>query len=289
MFAIAGVSGRTGSVVADTLLAQGQAVRVVVRDAAKGEPWRARGAGVAVASLFDAAALGRALEGADGAYLLSPEDPTSADPISESWRIAHAIAGALERSRVRHVVFLSTMGAQHAEGTGLPRRLHAAEERLRASPARLTFVRAAYLLDNWAAVLGAARGGALPTFLPPDRAVAMVATRDVGRFAAQALVEGPPAENELIDLAGPRDPSPRELAALLATRLGRPVEVDALPPHAAIPVFTAMGASPAFAEQIRLMFEAIHEGRVGVPGDGARLVRGTTAAEALFPAWLGAP
>ena len=39
MFAIAGVSGNTGAVVADTLLNAGAPVRVIVRDAAKGERW----------------------------------------------------------------------------------------------------------------------------------------------------------------------------------------------------------------------------------------------------------
>src|SRR5262245_15999011 len=72
MYVIAGVTGNTGSVAALTLLAAKQPVRVIVRDAAKGEPWKARGAEVAVASLDDRAALTRALTGATGAYLLLP-------------------------------------------------------------------------------------------------------------------------------------------------------------------------------------------------------------------------
>ena len=47
MYAIAGVTGHVGSVAADTLLSQGKAVRVIVRDAAKGAPWKAKGAEVA--------------------------------------------------------------------------------------------------------------------------------------------------------------------------------------------------------------------------------------------------
>ena len=42
MYVVAGVSGHTGKVAAETLLAQGKSVRVLVRDPAKGEPWRAR-------------------------------------------------------------------------------------------------------------------------------------------------------------------------------------------------------------------------------------------------------
>ena len=54
MFVVTGVSGNTGSVVADRLLAAGAKVRVVVRSAEKGEPWKARGAEVPEHVLTDA-------------------------------------------------------------------------------------------------------------------------------------------------------------------------------------------------------------------------------------------
>ncbi len=60
MYVVAGVTGQTGSAVAETLLGQGKAVRVIVRSAEKGETWRARGAEVAVASLEDANSLRKA-------------------------------------------------------------------------------------------------------------------------------------------------------------------------------------------------------------------------------------
>src|SRR5580704_14590954 len=72
MFAVAGVSGHTGRVVAETLLGQNKPVRVIVRDAAKGEDWKKRGAEVGLADLDDADALTQALRGASGAYLLLP-------------------------------------------------------------------------------------------------------------------------------------------------------------------------------------------------------------------------
>src|SRR5260370_37762196 len=74
MFVISGVSGHTGAAAASTLLSQGKQVRVIVRDAHKGEPWRQRGAEVAVANLADATALTAALRGAEGVYALIPPD-----------------------------------------------------------------------------------------------------------------------------------------------------------------------------------------------------------------------
>jgi NAD(P)H dehydrogenase (quinone) len=283
MYVVAGVSGRTGSVVADTLLRAGRSVRVIVRDPAKGALWATRGATVAVASLQDEHSLGRALTGAEGAYLLSPQDMRSADPISDGWRIADAIARAVQQAGVPHLVLLSALGAQHAEGTGLPRTLHAAEERLAASPARITFLRAAYFLDNWAPALAATAGGKLPTFVAPDRVVPMVATADIGRAAATALLEGPPRRpRDLVELSGPRDYSPRDLAAALAQLLQRPVEPQHMPLEGVVPFLTSLGASTAFAEQVRLLYQAIEEGRVTGQGEDVRSVRGSTDAETFL-------
>ncbi|MDF2694850.1 MAG: hypothetical protein K0S65_3233, partial [Labilithrix sp.] len=112
MFVVAGVTGKTGAVVADTLLAAGKKVRVLVRDAGKGAPWKAKGAEVhVVGSLDDEAAVAAALEGAEGAYLLSPPDTRAKDFLAERRTTLDAIAAAVDRARVPHVVFLSSVGA----------------------------------------------------------------------------------------------------------------------------------------------------------------------------------
>src|SRR5688572_853909 len=90
MFSIIGVTGNTGAVVADTLLGAGKPVRVIVREAAKGAPWKARGAEVAVAELGDVAALTAALRGVEGAYVLSPPRAASPDPLGESKQMMEA-------------------------------------------------------------------------------------------------------------------------------------------------------------------------------------------------------
>jgi uncharacterized protein YbjT (DUF2867 family) len=258
-------------------------VKVLVRDQAKGDPWRARGAEVVLASLDDAEALGQALAGAEGAYLLSPQDMRSPDPITDGWRIADAIARAVAAQATAHLVLLSSIAAPHAEGTGLSRTLHAAEERLAQARTSITFLRAAYLLENWAPVLPAAAHGKLPSFIAPDRVVPMVAARDVGEVAARALLEGPPrAVRDIIELRGPRDHSPRELAAMLATILGRPVDVEVPPLDAVVPIFTGMGASPAFAEQVRLLYQGIADGKLDGRAEGVRALRGSVDAETFF-------
>lgn len=287
MFVIAGVTGNTGGVVADTLLSQGKPVRVIVRDAQKGEPWKKRGAEVAVAELEDTAALARALAGASGAYFLLPPTKASATNVREQQRRkADAIAAAVAESGVGHVVLLSSIGAQHEDGTGPIALLHYAEKKLAEdTKAKLTFVRAAYFLENWGSVAAAAKGGKLPTFIRPDHVIPMVATRDIGRVAARALAEGPPASRiDVIELSGPRDWSPNDVASAFGKVLGRTVEAEAAPLEAVVPAFTSFGFSTEGATIYQEMYAGIANGKVAWEGKGARAVRGSVDVETVAAA-----
>jgi uncharacterized protein YbjT (DUF2867 family) len=190
MFVVLGATGNTGKVVAETLIAQKKAVRVVLHNAAKGEAWKARGAEVAVADVEDGAALERAFKGAEGAYVLLPPSFSSSHVRVDNGRRAKTIATAVEAAGVSHVVALSSLGAQQPDGTGPVLSLHDAEATFsRTSPA-VTFLRAAYFMENWGGSLHAVGQGALPTFLLADKALPMVATRDIGLAAARLLAEG---------------------------------------------------------------------------------------------------
>ena len=278
MFVIAGVSGHTGSIVADHLLDQGHPVRVLVRDAAKGEPWRARGAEVAVASLEDTAALTAALAGASGAYLLLPPRPTTATPIEDNARVTASLAAAVRAARTPHVVLLSSVGAQHATGNGPIKTVHHAERELAATGAALTAVRAAYFMENWGGALGLLGQGVLPTFVPQGQTLPMVATRDIGQVAAAALIEGGQGKT-VIELAGPRDYSARDVAAALTSLTGRPVAAQDAPLEAVVPTFTSFGLSPAFAELYRELYAGVIDGTVAFEGGAARAVRGQVPIE----------
>lgn len=289
MFVIAGATGNTGSIVADTLLSQGKKVRVLVRDAAKAEALRARGAEVVVGTLDDAAVLARAFDGASGAYVLSPPDVRSDDLLAQRRATFTAIASAIDAAKLPHVVLLSSIGAQHETGTGPIRAMHDAERRLSATTARATFVRAASFVENWASVLPAAQHGKLPTFQPADLPVPQVTTRDIGLAAARALIEGPPREKvDVIELSsGARDLSARDVANVVGEILGRPVEPEVLPMAAVVPTFTSYGMSAPHAALFQEMLEGIANGKVAWEGGRARPVRGATDPKAVLAKLLG--
>jgi uncharacterized protein YbjT (DUF2867 family) len=270
-YAIAGVTGHVGSAAAEALLASGAKVRVIVRDAAKGEPWKAKGAEVAVASLDDRAALTRAFEGVAGAFVLLPPNVASLTPIEDNAKRTAVIAEAVRAAKLPHVVLLSSVGAQHPDGTGPIQTVHHAERALAATGAKLAAVRAAYFQENWGASLGMLAQGVLPTFIRKDLSFAQVASKDIGKTVARALLEGTTGP---IELAGPRDYTVEDIAAALSSITGKPVAVQEAPLDAVIPAFTGFGMSAPVAALYREMFGAFASGRVA-PEPGQRTVRGT--------------
>ncbi len=285
MFVITGATGRTGSVAAETLLAAGKKVRVLVRDAAKAERLKARGAEVFVADLGDAAALARAVRGAEGVFLISPPDLTAKDFIGERKQLTQRQVDVLAAEKVPHVVLLSSTGAQHASGTGLILCTYNAEQQLRTSGLASTFVRAGYFVENWGAVVQPVKSdGVLPSFVAADQRMPQVSTLDIGKAVAQALLDGPRGVR-VIELSGPSDASPNEVAAAFSRILGKKVTVAEAPLAAAVPTFTSFGMSPNIAELFREMYEGMAQGRIQAePGEH---VRGTTPLETTLRALLG--
>lgn len=276
MFAVAGVTGHTGRSAAESLLRAGEKLRVIVRDAAKGEAWRARGADVSVASLDDAAAVTRALNGTRGAYLLVPPVYDAPDVLAALGATAAAIAQAVADSSVPHVVFLSSIGAQHASGVGPIRALHDAEQRLRAAGKPITILRPPYFIENWAGVLDAIRTqGVLPSFLPLEQKIETIATADIGEIAARILREPPPSRTRVVEIAGPEPSSPRDIAHALSAALGRPVQPVRVPLDQVVPTFTAMGVSRSGADLFHEMYDATAKGLLVYEQPDAPHVRGT--------------
>jgi uncharacterized protein YbjT (DUF2867 family) len=277
-YVIAGATGHVGSVAAGDLLAQGEKVTVVVRDAERGIPWSERGAELAVGGLQDSQFLAGALRAADGFLAVLPEIPAAEDLHRERRRMADAIAAAVRESGVPQVVMISSLGAELDTGTGPISDLHYLENALRSTGVPLRAIRASYFQENVAFMIGPVeQAGIYPNLLQSsDTEYPTVATRDVGRLAAQLLVSRPPA-TEVVDLLGPRY-STRDFATALGAALGRPAPVVDVPPAGRVDAILQSGVSPSVAAAYAEMFDALGAGRITVPR-GDRVVRSTTTLE----------
>ena len=272
MYTVFGATGNTGKVVTTQLLAQGHEVRAVVRDPRKAEALREKGAELRQADLWDGASLSKLLEGAQGAYVMLPPRTDTPDLIQSERQLTDALAAALQAARVPHVVLLSSIGAHLPAGTGPIATTRYAERVLGQATPALSALRAAYFMENWRNALAALPESKLPSMLELDHAVPMVATEDIGRTAANLLRQGPSAPR-VVELAGPRTYSPRDVASALSRLVGRTISAERVPNQAIVPALTGFGMSARNAELFREMHDGLDTGHI-VPEHGRPQLRG---------------
>ncbi|PTL74972.1 NmrA family NAD(P)-binding protein [Vitiosangium sp. GDMCC 1.1324] len=278
-FVIAGASGNTGSVVAETLLAHRERVRVLVRKASEAASWTARGAEAAVVDLEDARALAGALRGAQGAFLLIPPNFTAPSQRAFQTHVARSLATAAAESQIPHVVFLSGFAAHRESGSGPLAGLHDAERILGAVPGlRLVSIRAGYFYENVLPVLDVVKGtGVLPSFFPAELPVPMVATRDIGLLGAELLIDG--ASQGVVELGAGLTYS--EIARALGRIAGKTVRVEEIPLDAIATTIANLGFNADLTNAYVELITGIRSGALAFEG-GHRRVTSTTSLEAVF-------
>lgn len=273
MFAIIGATGKVGGAVARTLLTAHQSVRVVVRDASKGEAWSARGTAVAVADSGDAAALATALADVEGVFVMLPStfDPTPG--FAEARSVIAALRTALLQARPARVVVLSTIGAD-ASQPNLLNQLGLLEKAFAELPMPVTFLRAAWFMENASWDVASGRmDGAIASYLQPlDKAFPMVATDDVGRIAGELMMEDW-SGHRIMELEGPCRVSPNDIAAAFARALGAPVKAHIVARESWDALFRAHGMkNPTPRMQ---MLDGFNEGWIDFANRGAHSNKGT--------------
>ncbi|MGB9072918.1 MAG: NmrA family NAD(P)-binding protein [Terriglobales bacterium] len=263
MYVVLGASGNTGHVVAKNLLARGQKVRVVGRNSARLQPLAAEGAEVFIGDITDAQALTRALTGAAAAYVMIPPKLTSNDVRSFQERVGDAIAAAVRKAGVKHVVSLSSIGADKASGTGPVAGLHSLEQKLnRIDGANVLHLRAGYFMENTLPQVGAIRmTGSVAGPLRPDLKLPMIATRDIGAAATDALLQLAFRGKQTQELLGKRDLDYSEVATIIGNGIGKPgLGYIQMPNDQMKAVLMQMGMSEDFVRLLLEMAGALNAG-----------------------------
>jgi uncharacterized protein YbjT (DUF2867 family) len=277
MYAVFGATGNTGRVVAEQLLARGKQVRAIVRDPSKAEALRRSGAQLVAADLSDPGSLNAALRGVTSAYVVQPPNVERDDMVLAARAQADNLASAIAQAELQHVVHLSSLGAQHASGTGPIVGLHYSEQRLRSATRALSSLRAPYFIENWGAALGTLAQGQLVSMLPLELKIPMIATDDIGQIAASVLLEGA-AGHQVIELEGPQNYSARDIAQTLSSLAQRPITPVEVPQPAIAEAFRGVGFGARNAEIYAEMYAAIASGRAAAEGTHRKL-RGRVSSE----------
>ena len=277
MYTITGITGKVGGILAGELLKAGQAVRAVVRDAAKGQAWADRGCEVAIAEMEDAEAMAKAFAGSEAVFILPPSEFDPEPGYPEAQRVIDAVVAALKAARPVKVLCLSTIGADARENNLLTQRTMM-EEEVSTLSIPVTFLRPAWFLDNALWDVASARDeGVIRSFLTPaDKPVAMVATEDIGRIAAE-LIQQDWTGKRVVELEGPARISPNDLARAFANALGHPVRVEIVPHEMWETLFRGQGMKNPLPRM--RMLDGFNEGWIDFPGNGDLALKGIVSVD----------
>jgi uncharacterized protein YbjT (DUF2867 family) len=271
MFAITGITGKVGTAVARALLATDQPVRAVVRNRSSAATWSQLGCDIAIADMSDTEALAAAFGNVEGVFAMVPPVFDPAPGFPEATRLINSLRTALTLATPSRVVALSTIGAD-APQPNLLNALGLMEQAFVSLPMPVTFLRAAWFMENAAWDIDSAKRGCLQSYLQPlDRAVPMVSADDVGRAAAVLLQERWEGKR-VVELEGAERVSPNSLADAFAKALGTPVQAEIVPRARWESIFRAQGMKNPIPRM--QMIDGFNAGWIDFPDRGAHARKG---------------
>lgn len=265
---ILGASGRVGSAVAEQLLKRGAAVKGVVRNEEKADALKSRGADAAIADAHNLSALKVALRDGETLFALTPETGKEENVLGDTNDILTNYRAALAASGIKKVVGLSSMGAQHREGTGNLVMSYMLEHAFDGIGVSRVFIRPAYYFSNWLGYLESAEeSGVLPTFFPVDLPIPMICPTDVGHFAAEILTNGDP-DMTIYELYGPAAYSSADVAIAFSQVLDKKIEAQQIPRNQWENTLHSIGFSADGVRNFVEMTEAVISGKSSPDGKG---------------------
>jgi uncharacterized protein YbjT (DUF2867 family) len=277
MFVILGASGHTGNVVARNLLARGEKVRVVGRSAEHLQSLASQGAEIAAADATDARALTNTFKGAEAAYVMIPPNISASDVRAFQDRVSDAIASAVRTVGTKHVVALSSIGADKSSGTGPVIGLYNLEQKLNAiDGVNVLHLRAGYFMENTLPQVGVIRSlGSVVGPLRPTLKLPLIATRDIGDSAADALLRRNFRGKQIRELQGQRDLDYVGITSIIGQAIDKPsLSYVHAPDEQLRPAFMQMGMSASFVGLLLEMAGALNSGHMKALE--ARTVENTT-------------
>jgi len=266
MIAIMGATGNVGGKIAAILGKKNEPIRVISRTVGRVRPLVGKTVTAFAGDANDTEFLVKAFTGVDALFALIPPNPTAPEFMRYADTIGESIARALELARVKHVVYLSSVGAELVgEGTGPIKGLHNMEERLnRIKGLNVVHMRAAYFMENllWNIDLIRSKGIA-GSAVRGDLKIPMIATKDIAEYAAERLVKRDFIGSSVHYLLGERDLTLTEAAGIIGSRIAKPgLSYIMFPYDEAEKAMVAMGLSPDMSRTYVEMARAFNEGKV---------------------------
>jgi len=250
MILIVGATGLLGRATALPLLAQGHAVRALVRDRERAGDLQRAGAEIFIGDLTDARSLELACRGVDRVFacahsMLGRGRYASAqvDHVGHS-----ALVAAARDAKVEHFVYTSVMGAREDHPIDFFRTKHEIEAVVKGSGMGFTILRPAAFMEHHVHKFNGQmllERGFTVIIGPGTKPRNFVAVRDVAPFAVQALAEDG-LNGRTLEIGGPDNLGNNDVAAMYVVR-ARKGRVYHMP----------VGAAKLLASLIRPLHEGV--------------------------------
>lgn len=287
---VVGATGFLGGQVVDALLARGRQVRALARPSSDTTALEAKGVQVVRGDMLDPASLVAAMTGVDAAissavgYTRRRTSSTVDTDTAGNQNLADAAAA----TGLRRFVFTGILASEQASDVPHFRHKTGAELYLTQLGVPHVSVRPGAFLDQ---VMVASPGhgpasGRVYSFGSPDVPMTWVLSADVAAALAVA-VDAEVTDGEHIDLGWDRPVTMRQVAALSAAQLDRPVRVRHLPWSLLNAALRLVGPLDARVEDTRAMFAFFQTGRfVADTARQAQVLGGVPTAEEAVGRWL---
>ena len=266
MYVITGATGNTGKPIALALLEAGKKVRIIGRSAENAKELTDKGAEFFQGSTDDVEFLKKAFDGATAVYAMIPIDWTAKDFTARQVNHAQAIAEATEYCGVKYVVSLSSQGAHLESDSGVIFGLHKMENIFNDIAGLNTLhLRPTYFMENTLGMVGLIKqAGIMGSPLKADLSLPVIATRDIGEYAAKRLLALDFTGHNIQDLLGARDVNYNEMAHVYGAAIGKPELNYVEFPYEDFKqsMMGQMGASESVADNYNEFMKAVNEGNI---------------------------
>jgi uncharacterized protein YbjT (DUF2867 family) len=224
-----------------------------------------------------------------------PPNIAAPDVLAHYRQVGNAMASGMKKNGVPHAVVLSSVGADKPDRKGVVKGLHDLEEIIGGiAGLNALFLRAGYFMENLLPQVGVIQsfgitGGPARSDLP----LPLIATRDIGAVAAEALLDVDFTGKSTRELQGARDVTYLETAKIIGAAIGKSgLAYMQLPASQLKPAFMQMGMSSNMADGLVELAEALNSGHLRMleprsPANSTPTTIETFVADTFVPAYRG--
>jgi uncharacterized protein YbjT (DUF2867 family) len=230
--------------------------------ARKAQRLKAEGAETIMSAFESAQTLSHAFRGADLIFSFLPPSYATEDMGAYQDEVGEAIINAVNKTGIRKVINLSSIGAQHAAGVGPVAGLYRQEQRLNALGVDVLHVRPSYFMENFHWAIPTIKTmGVVGGAIHKDIGIPMIATTDIAVKIAEAS-DRELTGSAIFEIVGPEDVSHATAAALLGKAIGKPDLAYAEMPYEALEkALLESGMKPKTAASMIDLYRGVNEGR----------------------------